>query len=80
MNSGYSPRLISVKKGIPVKLTLTSNDVYSCALSFILPEFGIKTFLASTDQKTFTFTPTRTGRFNFTCSMGMYTGVLEVKE
>ena len=77
-NNGYSPRDISVKQNIPVELTLESTDAYSCALSFELKEFGISTFLKSTDSKTFTFTPTKKGNFTFACSMGMYSGTLRV--
>lgn len=78
LNQGYSPNYFKVKQGIPVQLTLQSNDVYSCALSFVFKEFGISTFLKSTDSETFTFTPTKTGRYIFTCSMGMYSGTMEV--
>jgi uncharacterized protein len=77
-NSGYSPTYIAVKSGIPVELTITTNDVYSCASAFIFKEFGISTFLKSTDSQTFKFTPTKKGRFTYSCSMGMYTGVMEV--
>lgn len=77
-NDGYTPKKITVKAGIPVQLTLQSNNVYTCALSFVLKEFGIKTFLKSTDTQTFTFTPQRKGSFTFACSMGMYSGVMEV--
>lgn len=78
LNDGYSPNYIKVKKNIPVKLTLISKDTYTCALSFVFKEFGIKTFLEATDTQTFQFTPTKSGKFNFTCSMGMYTGTMEV--
>lgn len=77
-NDGYVPNQLTVKQGIPVKLTLQSNETYTCALSFILKEYDIKTFLAATDTQSFEFTPTKAGRYPFTCSMGMYTGVLEV--
>lgn len=78
LNSGYSPRNITVKAGTPVELTLQSNQVYSCALAFTFKEFGISTFLDSTDTQTFTFTPTKKGTYTFTCSMGMYTGTMRV--
>jgi sulfite exporter TauE/SafE/plastocyanin len=77
-NNGYNPKNIKVKSGQPVELTLESKDTYSCALSFVFKEFGIKTFLESTDSKTFTFTPTKKGKYTFTCSMGMYSGTMEV--
>lgn len=78
-NSGYAPSLIKVKKNIPVELTLISQDTYSCALAFVFPEFGIDTMLGPNDRQIFNFTPTQKGQFTFTCSMGMYTGVLQVE-
>lgn len=78
LNTGYSPKKLRVQSGVPVELTLQSNETYSCALSFVFKEFGIKTFLDSTDSQTFTFTPQKPGIYHFSCSMGMYTGVLEV--
>ncbi len=77
-NSGYSPNYVQVKRGVPVELKLTSNNVYSCALSFVFQEYGIKTFLAATDSQVFSFTPMNKGKFPFSCSMGMYRGVMEV--
>lgn len=78
LNNGYQPNRLRVKGGQPVKLTLQSKDTYSCALSFVFKEFGINTFLEANDTKTFTFTPSKPGKYQFTCSMGMYTGVMEV--
>lgn len=77
-NQGYSPNYVRVQTGVPVELTLQSNETYTCALAFVFKEFGINTFLEATDTQTFVFTPTKPGRYTFTCSMGMYTGVMEV--
>lgn len=77
-NNGYNPRNVKVKSGQPVQLTLQSKDTYSCALSFVFKEFGINTFLEATDSQSFTFTPTKKGKYTFTCSMGMYSGTMEV--
>lgn len=77
-NSGYQPKHIKVNSGLPVNLTLISQDTYSCALSIVLKEFNISTTLKANDKKTFTFTPTKKGKYIFTCSMGMYSGTLEV--
>jgi sulfite exporter TauE/SafE len=78
LSGGYSPSRFTVQKGIPVEITLQSNGVYSCAVAFTFREFGIDAFLKPTDAKTFTITPTSTGNFTYSCSMGMYTGVMEV--
>lgn len=77
-NNGYSPNKIKVKVGIPVEMTLQTDGVYSCASSFVFKEFDIRLQLGPTDSKTVSFTPTMKGNYTFTCSMGMYTGVLEV--
>lgn len=78
LNQGYAPNYVRVKQGVPVEFTLQSNETYSCAVSFVFKEFGISTFLDAADSQTFTFTPQKKGRYTFTCSMGMYSGTLEV--
>lgn len=78
MSRGYQPSRIQVQRNVPVNLTLVSKDTYSCALDFVFPAFGIKKMLRATDRQTFTFVPTQPGKYTFSCSMGMYTGVMEV--
>ena len=78
-NAGYSPERLIVRKNIPVKLTLTTKGVYSCATSFTLRKFQLVAQLQPVDTQSFTFTPTEVGEFSFSCSMGMYQGVLEVR-
>lgn len=78
LNRGYNPNYIKVKKGLPVKLTLVSDNTYSCALAFRIPSLGISKNLKPTDQQVIEFTPTQTGQIPFFCSMGMYRGTIEV--
>lgn len=76
--NGYNPNRIKVSAGKPVELTLETKNVYTCAASFTFRAFNIFAQLAPTDKQTFTFTPSKPGKYSFSCSMGMYTGVLEV--
>lgn len=76
--NGYTPKKFTVKAGTPVELMIETKDVYSCASAFTFKAFKIYANLKSTDQKTFTLTPNEKGKFTFACSMGMYTGVMEV--
>lgn len=76
--SGYTPSYIRVKQGIPVELTVSTNNVYSCATAFTLKAFKIFKQFQPTESATFTFTPQKPGKFTYSCSMGMYTGTLEV--
>ncbi len=75
---GYSPNYIRVKKGSPVTLRLTSKDAYSCASAFRIPSLGISKNLQANETQTITFTPKEAGNIAFSCSMGMYRGVIEV--
>ncbi len=78
-NSGYSPKTFRVQKDVPVELTLeTKGGVYSCATAFTFKAFDISEFLKPQDSKVKTFTPTKKGVYTFACSMGMYSGTMEV--
>ncbi|HBB76350.1 MAG: hypothetical protein A2186_03150 [Candidatus Levybacteria bacterium RIFOXYA1_FULL_41_10] len=78
-SGGYSPNYIRVKKGLPVALKLIGKDAYSCASAFRIPSLGLSATLEGpNDIKVVKFTPQKSGRISFSCSMGMYTGVIEV--
>ncbi len=76
--NGYSPNYIRVKKDFPVTIKLVSRDAYSCASAFRIPALGISKNLQPNETYTVSFTPKRVGKIAFTCSMGMYSGVIEV--
>jgi sulfite exporter TauE/SafE len=69
-----------LKLGVPVKLILESNDVFSCARAFTIPSLNISKLLPSTGTEIIEFTPTKLGKLTFTCSMGMYSGYFNVVE
>ncbi|MEX2012841.1 MAG: sulfite exporter TauE/SafE family protein [Candidatus Levyibacteriota bacterium] len=77
-SGGYAPNFITVKKGQPVKLNLKSTDAYSCASAFRIPSLGISRNLQPNETDSVEFTPQSAGKIAFTCSMGMYNGVIEV--
>ncbi len=77
-SGGYSPSYIRVKQGVPVSLTVTGKDAYSCASAFRIPSLGISRNLQANESYTVAFTPKEKGKIRFTCSMGMYSGVIEV--
>lgn len=77
-SAGYSPNYIRVRKGVPVNLTLKSKAAFSCASAFRIPSLGIVKNLAPNDTQLISFTPTQLGQIPFTCSMGMYRGIIEV--
>lgn len=76
--NGYFPNLIRVKKGETVNLTLKSTDAFSCASAFRIPSLNIAKNLQPNDTQLISFVPTKAGKIQFNCSMGMYRGVIEV--
>lgn len=78
-NSGYVPKKLTAQAGMPVELHLITDKTYSCSLAFTLPAFGIEEMLEPSGEKIVRFTPETKGHYTYTCSMGMYSGVLEVK-
>jgi cytochrome c oxidase subunit II len=62
----FEPKTISVKKGKPVRLLITSTDVEH---GFALEDLGINQKIKANATTTVEFTPTRVGRFPFSCSV-----------
>lgn len=77
-SNGYSPNHITVAQHSPVTLTLIAKNAYSCALAFRIPSLGITKNLQPNDRVTIQFTPEKKGIIPFSCSMGMYSGEIEV--
>lgn len=61
----YSPSEITLKKGEPVVLVLTTSDV-THGLS--IKDFGVKTEIKKGQPAELAFTPTKTGTFQGKCS------------
>jgi sulfite exporter TauE/SafE/copper chaperone CopZ len=78
-NSGYSPNSFSILKDVPVKWIIDAQAPFSCASALIVPQLGIQRNLKA-GENIIEFTPTKTGKLPFSCSMGMYTGQFNVYE
>jgi len=76
-SSGFSPNSFTIKKNIPVKWIITSEDAFSCAASIVSSKLGIRKNLLA-GENIIEFTPTEVGQVRFTCSMGMYSGVFNI--
>ncbi len=79
VNTGYQPEVLKVPAGKPIRLTLTSSDVYSCSLAFVIPSQNIEVMMQPTDQQVVELPAYSSGEtIPFACSMGMFTGVIQV--
>jgi len=62
----FTPSTVTVKKGVPVKLTVKAEDVPH---GFSMPEYGIKKDLSPGESVVIEFTPDKAGSFTFFCSV-----------
>lgn len=76
---GYRPNTITVKKGRPVRLVITSTNSFSCAASIIIPSYNIERELRK-GENVIEFMPTQAGNVPFSCFMGMYRGTITVTQ
>lgn len=77
-SSGYVSSVDTLKAGVPVKMSLVTNNTQGCARAFNIPALGISKVLPQTGTEVVEFTPTKTGQLTLTCSMGMYTKIITV--
>ena len=79
VKGGYSPDVIVVKQGVPVKLEFFRDETSSCSDQVILGDFGIARDLPAFKTTAIEFTPDKVGEFSFTCGMNMLHGKLVVE-
>lgn len=78
-SQGYRTSTSVLKAGIPVRLTLITDNTKGCSRAFTIPGLNISRILPETGQEVIEFIPTEVGRLPFSCSMGMYTGQFYVE-
>jgi sulfite exporter TauE/SafE/plastocyanin domain-containing protein/copper chaperone CopZ len=73
-NNGFYPNQFEVKEGVPVELEIDAKvRLGGCMSTLVISEFDV-VHLIEYGKSTLKFTPTKTGKFPFTCSMGTYFG------
>lgn len=76
---GYSPSVVTVRQGQPVRLEFHRADIDSCTEEVVLEDLGIRRYLPAYQTTTIEFTPTLAGTYGFSCGMGMVHGKLIVE-
>jgi sulfite exporter TauE/SafE/copper chaperone CopZ len=82
VNSTLQPNrypAITVQQGIPVRWTIKASpgSITGCNNRLIIPEYGIQYAFKQGDN-VIKFTPTKTGRFRYTCWMAMIQSTITV--
>ncbi len=79
VKGGYTPDVIVVKGGQPVRLRFTRQESASCSEMVLFPDFGQSTRLPEGEEITVEFTSAKPGEYGFQCQMGMLRGRLIVE-
>ncbi len=67
----YSPDTFTLKQGVPVEWRINGDGAQGCAQIISVPALGITERLTKGKPTVITFTPQKTGKIKFSCSMGM---------
>ncbi len=79
VKGGYTPDVIVVQKGRPVRLIFMRQESSTCSEKVLFPDFNQSAVLPEGEQVVLEFTPERAGEYGFQCQMGMLRGKLIVE-
>ncbi len=79
VKGGYTPDIIVVKAGQPVRLRFTRQESGACSEKVIFPDFNQSAVLPEGQEVSLEFTPDKPGEYGFQCQMGMLRGKLIVE-
>ncbi|HEV2762336.1 MAG TPA: cupredoxin domain-containing protein [Pyrinomonadaceae bacterium] len=79
VKGGYSPDVIVVKQGSPVRLNFYRDETNACSEEVVFADFRVARRLPAFKTTSVELTPDRPGEFTFTCGMSMMRGKLVVE-
>jgi plastocyanin domain-containing protein len=79
VKGGYTPDVIVVEHGKPVRLRFRREETASCSEMVQFPDFGKSAKLPTGVEVILEFLPDKAGEYGFSCQMGMFRGRLIVE-
>ncbi len=79
VKGGYTPDVIVVERGKPVRLNFLREESASCSEMVILADFNRSAQLPEGQTVPIEFMPDKAGEYEFACQMGMLRGRLIVE-
>ncbi len=76
---GFEPARVTVRSGVPARITFVRTSDATCATEVVIPTFNIKRALPLNQPVTVEFTPQETGDVEFICGMQMCKGTVVVQ-
>lgn len=79
VKGGYTPDVVVVQAGKPVRLTFRREENVACSEMVLFPDFGRSAHLPEGASVDVEFTPDTPGEYEFSCQMGMFRGRVVVE-
>jgi len=79
VKGGYTPDLLVVQAGKPVRLKFNRQESAVCSEMVLFPDFDKSAKLPEGETVVIEFTPEKPGEYDFACQMGMFRGKLIVE-
>jgi plastocyanin domain-containing protein len=79
VRGGYTPDVIVVEKGKPVRLNFVRTESASCSEMVLIPDFKKSAKLPEGETVAVEFLPEKAGEYEFQCQMGMLRGKVVVE-
>lgn len=79
VKGGYTPDVIVVQHGRPVRLNFRREESAACSEMVVLGAFGKSAQLPQGETVPVEFRPEQPGEYDFSCQMGMFRGKLLVE-
>lgn len=79
VKGAYNPHVITVKRGVPLKITFDRQEDSDCSRFVNFPDLKIHKELTAFGKTMIEFIPQKEGEYPFSCDMGMYQGKIIVK-
>jgi sulfite exporter TauE/SafE len=78
LSSSYSPTRIQVQAGLPTRLAIVDDGAEGCMTGFRIPSLDVDVMIEPGGTRFVDLPAQEPGQIDFMCSMGMFTGVVEV--
>jgi len=78
VKGGYSPDVIEVEQGVPVRLLFDRQEAGDCSSRVVFPDFKVNQDLRAYATTAVEFTPLELGEYGFACGMNMLRGTVKV--
>ena len=79
VKGGYTPDVIVVQHGKPVRLNFRREETAACSEMVLFPDFDKSVRLPTGETVAIEFLPEKPGEYEFACQMGMLRGKLIVE-